>query len=369
MPRGFLVKRHDLLLNCQAQAAPTDALDLTAGSRKHPALAAPEDFRSRSNVPLGAASKKKLTARVWRPALPDDADDAAAAAAAAAAAPVSVLGPEAEVVSSPASSRLCLEAALRWYQQRIPLLAAMSVASTGGHPPAGTPSGGASLFHAVAPPAPPPSFPLYPPSLASFFVHPAPISPLRATPNPPASGDASSSSSDASDAQGLDLTVSKAASSSKVASSVLHSDALAVPASPAAPPTPPTSTKKRANPTTLPSPASKKAKAVRKLTFDDELVIISSHFKSNSIPDPFPILSRSIPDPSVGNVKQRQRPEQRPEQRRVHGSGGLPRAISRRGREPRTDSPPLSLPDGMEDAAAAADDHILVFMFFFNINV
>ena len=252
MPRGFLVKRHDLLLSSNPHAPPSDALDLTANRKQ----SLPEDFRLQSNA---TASTKKLTARVWRPALPDDADDAASASASAPApAPVSASASPSAPEAEASSSRLCLEAALRWYQQRIPLLAAMSVASTGGHPPAGTPSGGASLFHPA-----PPSFPLYPPSLASFFVHPAPISPLRATPNPPASVDTCSSSSDASDAQGLDLTVKSA---SKVTS---VSDALPVP--PAAPPTPPTSTKKRGS-ASLASPASKKAKAVRKLTFDDELV-------------------------------------------------------------------------------------------------
>jgi len=246
MPRGFLVKRHELLLSAHhphlaAVAPPSDALDLTS-TRKHPA-APPAALAQQCH----AVNAKKLTARVWRPALPDDVDDVVVASPPPPLPPPPP-PPQAEV----ASSRLCLEAALRWYQQRIPLLAAMSVASTGGHPPAGTPSGGASLFH-PAPPAPV----LYPPSLASFFVHPPPISPLRATPNPPASLDTCSSSSDVSDVQGLDLTVKSA---------------VKVPVmSPAVPPTPPTSTKKRGS-ATLASPASKKAKAIRKLTFDDELI-------------------------------------------------------------------------------------------------
>jgi len=207
MPRGFLVKRHELL---SAFPHPLHPPHPQYTPFNHPQD--PLDLTShRKPTPTTPISPKKLSARVWRPALPDDDPEPSPAE------PSQV---------EPSPTRLCLEAALRWYQQR--------------------------LFH--------PPTPIYPSSLASLFVTPSvathcpsPISPL---PPSDASSCPSPTSSDAHDAP-QDLSVKSATKATSPA-----------PATPA--PTP--STSKKRNSAAAASPASKKVKAVRRLTFDDELV-------------------------------------------------------------------------------------------------
>lgn len=296
MPRGFLVKRHDEVLVTEEDEENSAALDLTA----HRAAAVAENKTDWSRPTLIhpspgvelAGRRRVLSAKVWRPALPDSEPVASAPTSRARESPscedssstpdaapsVSAARPEeaahhaaAAAAAAAAARSFCLEAALRWYQQQRTSLLTYNSGPGGGtdhHQQLYLPFHH-SVTGAGAGAPPPLHLPLYP-HLASLLVPsmmsqcPSPVSPLMLTPN-------AELASAKQQAEGLlDLSSKSIATSTK---------------QPEGNPTPPSSNqklKKRAagedasnsnkKSKSLVSNSKKSGKAVRRLTFDDELI-------------------------------------------------------------------------------------------------
>ena len=328
MPRGFLVKRHDEVIVPFGAKEEENALDLTAHRAGEQQQQQHKSDWSRPSInlpcPPAAAGRRVLSAKVWRPALPDASPPSppvgiATASKAArdlhkscedssstpdAAASASATRPEEAaqhaVAAAAAARSLCLEAALRWYQQqRSALMTSFNAAGAIGP---GVPDHQQQLYLPLPfqhrPPAhptqpPPHHLPLYP-HLASLLVPsiitqcPSPVSPLMLTPNPEQNQSAAFVAKKQPNDDGLlDLTIGKC-SSSNGGGGMVTKEFLSQ-----ANPTPPasnqksssigSSAKKRSATEDLVLSSSKKAKAlvgsskkttkaVRRLTFDDELI-------------------------------------------------------------------------------------------------
>lgn len=317
MPRGFLVKRlEDEITEKNGKGGETmeeeDPIDLTSSSRSSPnqdpvrviswsrdgvrdAVPTVKGYVSREDE----SPRRVLSAKVWRPAMPDAPLAASNNSRKSSAEEASTLEdslptPETSTSALPRENKgsadasvLCLEAALRWYQQRSALMSTLNVAAAVaaannpagssaylplGYLPLGLP--GAEPFHS------PPS-PLVDQSFASRAIHsqlasyllpgklcPSPISPL--TPRPEKKQEIPSlpeKNSEANAGTLLDLSLKSDSnfnrtvdSSKKVASVVSKKRASEESTN--------TSKKLKAG-----CNASKKSnKAVRRLTFDDELI-------------------------------------------------------------------------------------------------
>lgn len=316
MPRGFLVKRHDgVIIPLSGGEEEENALDLTAqraGEQQHKL----DWSRPTLNLPCPPAAaptgRRVLSAKVWRPALPDSSPPSPGHAAANSrgardllktcedssptpeATSVSAARPEGtaqQAVAAAAAARsLCLEAALRWYQQQ---RSALMTSFTTGGPLGADPDHQQQLYlplpfhhHPHAPAQPPHHLPLYP-HLASLLVPsiitqcPSPVSPLTLSPNPELQQHTTGLvlKKQSADDGLLDLTIGKSGS---ITTKDLRSEGN---------PTPPpssqkalvnSSTKKRQaegpsqssgkKAKTLAGSTKKSSKAVRRLTFDDELI-------------------------------------------------------------------------------------------------
>ena len=259
MPRGFLVKRHDLVDGRPPSDPGDDPLDLTRRPVKTPSV-------DSAVQPSVEPRRRVLSAKVWRPALPDEsvapAEPPAAGERGPPAAEPTICSAAEEAAQRSVSVLSNLEVALRWYSQQRkqpppPLFPSFHLQHNLQHI---YPHYASLLVPHLLPPAP-----LPPPVAATSLRCPTPISPLLPSPSPqPPPED---------DDEGLDLSVKSVHPTTEAALPV--SQALTPPSSQAKkrPAADGASSKKAKSLAVSGSPSpSKKQKAARRLAFDDELI-------------------------------------------------------------------------------------------------